>query len=164
MLIGIVADTHDNVEMTIKAVEYLKRKKIDLLVHAGDLTSPHMLDFFTKFQCHFVLGNCDSSCPEMDCRCGELGFEQIKKQCEFIADGKKFLVFHGNDVPAYRDAVKSGKYNYIIKGHTHFFEDYVRNGIHIINPGSLSHGEETTIAILDTEQDKVERVDLFSYY
>lgn len=164
MLIGIIADTHDNVEMTIKAMDFLKNRKVRLLIHAGDLTSPHMLDFFSQFECHFALGNCDEKCSELNCRCSELGLDKIEKQCEFTYDGKLFLVFHGNDVPAYREAIKSQKYDYIIKGHTHFFEDYIRNGAHIINPGSLSHGEENTIAVLDTETDKVERVDLFSSF
>ena len=60
----------------------------------------------------------------------------------------------------YRDAVASGKYNYIIKGHTHHFENYVANDCRIINPGAVYGHDESSIAILDIETGKVEKIDL----
>ncbi|HQK08157.1 MAG TPA: hypothetical protein PLR54_10890, partial [Spirochaetota bacterium] len=57
-----------------------------------------------------------------------------------------------------REAVNSGKYDYIIKGHTHVFENYLSGKTRIINPGALYRGEELTIAILDTATDKVEKI------
>jgi len=69
-------------------------------------------------------------------------------------------VFHGHDVPMYREAVASGKYNYIIKGHTHNFENYISNGCRIINPGAVYGHDESSIAILDVEADKVEKINL----
>ncbi|MBN1498703.1 MAG: YfcE family phosphodiesterase [Spirochaetes bacterium] len=162
MLIGIISDTHDNAEMTVKALEYLSRRKIEFLIHAGDLTSPGMLKYFKNFKCVFALGNCDTEkCSALNTSCRDLGLDEFSEMHEFTAEGKTFIVFHGNNVPAFRDAVSSGRYNYIIKGHTHFYEDYRRNGAHIINPGSLAHGDETTICILDTLTDRAERVDLF---
>lgn len=161
MKLGIIADTHDNSNMIEKAIGYFKKHKIKHLIHAGDLTSPTMLEYFKEFKCVFVLGNSDNKCEKLDCKCRDLGFEEMKKINKFTFEDKKFIVFHGDNVPEFRKAVSSGEYDYIIKGHTHFFEDYVRNGSHVINPGSLSHGDETTIAILDTIDDSVERVDLF---
>ncbi len=162
MLIGILSDTHDNAEMTVKALEFFIKRNIKFIIHAGDLTSPSMLKYFKHFKCMFTLGNCDlERSSELNSQCKNMGLPEFKESHEFEADGKTFKVFHGNNVPAFREAVNSEKFNYIIKGHTHFFEDYRKNKSHIINPGSLAHGDETTIAILDTESDKVERVDLF---
>jgi len=70
------------------------------------------------------------------------------------------MVFHGNNVPLYRQAVASGKFNYIIKGHTHYFENYVSNDVRIINPGAVYRHDESSIVILDVEADKVEKIDL----
>jgi predicted phosphodiesterase len=54
--------------------------------------------------------------------------------------------------------VAMGEYDYIIKGHTHFFEDYTSNNTRIINPGTLYGHDEHTIAILDAAKDKVEKI------
>ena len=71
---------------------------------------------------------------------------------------KKIIIFHGYNVPMFREAVASGEYNYIIKGHTHFFENYTSNNTRIINPGSLYGSDKFSIAILDTETDRVEMI------
>jgi len=67
-------------------------------------------------------------------------------------------VFHGNDVPQFRAAMASGEYDYVIKGHTHMFENYVAGTTRVINPGALYGADVFTIAILDPETGKVERI------
>lgn len=89
-----------------------------------------------------------------------LGLRPVEDTAEFEFCGKKFMVFHGNNVPLYRQAVASGKYNYIIKGHTHYFENYLSNECRIINPGAVYRHDESSIVILDVEADKVEKIDL----
>lgn len=158
MKIGIIADTHNNIELTKKAVEIFKKKGVDLVIHAGDLTSPRMMDLFEKFKCVFVLGNSDIDVELINARSQEMGCGKVSECCELEVKGKKIFVMHGNDVPAFRKAVSSGKYNYIIKGHTHFFENYVSSNTRIINPGTLYGDDECTIAILDMDTDKVEKI------
>ncbi|HOF33021.1 MAG TPA: metallophosphoesterase family protein [Spirochaetota bacterium] len=160
MLIGIIADTHNNVEMIIKAVSYLRSRRINTLIHAGDLSSPQMLDFFRGFDLYIVLGNDDCSNDEMNQKLASLGLEPACCAKEFEFDGKKFILFHGDNVPMFRDAVNSEKYDYIIKGHLHCVENYERKNTRIINPGSLRKGEENTIAILDTSTGDVTHVDM----
>ncbi|MBN2403912.1 MAG: YfcE family phosphodiesterase [Spirochaetes bacterium] len=158
MKIGIISDTHDNIEITRKACSVFKDKKIDILIHAGDFTSPEIIDLFREFKCRFVTGNADNNIEALNKECEKLGFDCIGETCEIDADGKKILVLHGYVVSTFREAVASGKYNYIIKGHTHHFEDYIRNNTRVINPGSLSRSEEFTIAVLDTKSDKLEKI------
>jgi len=158
MKIGIISDTHNNLELARKAIEVFKSKNVDLVVHAGDLTSPKILELFSQFKCKFVLGNGDIDVEAINVKSGELGFGEVGEFCELDADDKKIFVFHGNDVPLFRKIVASGKYHYIIKGHTHFFENYISNSSRIINPGTLYGSEEYTVAILDTSLDKVEKI------
>ncbi len=158
MLIGIVADTHNDIEMTRKAIEIFSARKVEFIFHAGDLTSPKILDLFKGFNCRFVLGNSDIDSDLINMKSETLGFGTVDNCCELELAGKKFLLFHGNDVPKFRDAVSSGRYDYIIKGHTHFFENYVSSTTRIINPGTLYGTEERTIAILDTDSDRVEKI------
>jgi len=161
MQIGIIADTHNDIEATQKALSILQERNIKILIHAGDINSPRMLDYFKDFDSYIVLGNGDLiDSEEIDMKAQSLGMRSVDDRAEFELCGKKFLVFHGHNVPMYRAAVASGKYDYIIKGHTHHYENYVSNECRIINPGAVYGHDESSIAILDIETDKVEKIDL----
>ncbi|MEW6527192.1 MAG: YfcE family phosphodiesterase [Spirochaetota bacterium] len=158
MKIGLISDTHNDIELVQKAIAIFKERNISVIIHAGDLTSSKIISLFKGFDGRFVLGNCDIDVEEINTTASECGFGCVEHSCQFTLDGKNFMVFHGNNVPMFREAVNSGKYDYIIKGHTHIFENYVSGKTRIINPGSLYRGEEHTVAILDTETDKVEKI------
>jgi uncharacterized protein len=158
MKIGIISDTHNDVEMVKKAVEIFKARKVDLVVHAGDFTSAKILELFKGLPCRFVLGNCDLDADSIRSTSEELGFGCVEKSCDFTMDGKRILLFHGNDIPLFRNAASSGKYDYIIKGHTHTFENYLLNKTRIINPGSVFREEERTVSILDLRTDRVTKI------
>lgn len=160
MLIGIIADTHNNVEMIIKTVAYFRTRRINTIIHAGDLSSPQMLDFFSGFDLHIVLGNDDCDNSEMREKTDKMGIDRICCSKELELGGKKFIIFHGDNVPMFRDAVDSLKYDYIIKGHLHCPENYERKSARIVNPGSLRKGEENTIAVLDTDTGDITHYDM----
>ncbi len=158
MKIGILSDTHNNIELTRKAVALFKERGVEMIIHAGDLTSPRMLELFKDIPSRIVLGNGDIDVEDINSEAQRLGFGEIEYCSSFDVDGKKFIVFHGNNVPLFREAVASGTYDYIIKGHTHFFENYISNNTRIINPGSLYGADEFSIALLDTDSDTVEYI------
>ena len=156
-----MADTHNDIEALQKAIGIFHDRNIQVLIHAGDITSPRMLEYLKNFDCYIVLGNGDLiDSEEIDMKAQSLGMRSVDVKNEFEFSGKKFLVFHGHNVPMYREAVASGKYDYIIKGHTHHFENYVSNECRIINPGAVYGHDESSIAILDVESGKVEKIDL----
>lgn len=158
MKIGIISDTHNEVEMVKKAISVFESRKVELIVHAGDLTSPKMLELFKGLNVRFVLGNCDLDAEAINSKSEELGFGCVENCCELEIGGKKILLFHGNDIPLFRRAVSSEKYDYIIKGHTHTYENYVSHKTRIINPGSIYREDERTISVLDTVTDRVEKI------
>ena len=158
MLIGILSDTHNNVRRTLKALDVFKERGVEMILHVGDITSVDMLPLFSGFNAKFVLGNEDKEQEELNNESLRLGFGSIERQLVFEIDGVKLIMFHGSDVPFFRECVASGEYNYIIKGHTHFFENYISNKSRIINPGSLHRAYEFTVAILNTETDNVEMI------
>jgi len=161
MLLGIISDTHNDIESTEKALSILKERGVTTLVHAGDITSPRMLEYMSGFDCYVVLGNGDQIDKDViNWKASVLGMRPVDDKIEFEYCGKKFIVFHGNNVPLYRETVASGKYNYIIKGHTHYFENYVANVSRIINPGAVYRHDDASFVILDVENDKVEKIDL----
>ncbi len=161
MLLGIISDTHNDIEATKKAIDLFKERGITVIAHAGDITSPKMLEYLKGFTCYVVLGNGDLiDAEDISTKASALGFNPVDVMLEFSLGGKNFVIFHGNDVPMYRSALASGKYDYIIKGHTHYFENYVSNGCRIINPGAVYGHDESSVVILDIEADRVEKISL----
>ncbi len=146
--------------MVKKAVEIFRERKVDLVVHAGDLTSAKLIELFDGLPAKFVLGNCDLDGDTINYKAQECGYGCVDSFCDFTAGNKRIMLFHGNDIPMFRKAVASGEYDYIIKGHTHTFENYMSNGTRIINPGSVYREDERTVSILDTETDRVEKIKL----
>jgi len=159
MLLGILSDTHNDIESLEIALSIFRERGIKTLAHAGDITSPRMLEYLVEFDCYIVLGNGDIIDTDViNWKASVLGLRPVEDKIEFDFGGKKFLLFHGNNVPMYRQAVSSGKYDYIIKGHTHHFENYITNQTRVINPGAVYRHDEASIAILDVATDKVEKI------
>lgn len=160
MLLGIISDTHNQRDMTLRALEIFSRRRVDMILHAGDIQSPDMLRLFCDFPSRFVLGNEDRDVEEINEESRRLGFGPVADHLILSLNGKRLIMFHGIDVPFFRNTVASGEYDFIIKGHTHFFENYVSNRSRIINPGALCAAYEYTVAVLDTEADMVEMVEI----
>ncbi len=159
MIVGIMADTHDNIPMTRNALGVLSENAVDVVLHAGDLTSPHMLEYLVGFHCYIVLGNGDIVHEEAIRDRGRvLGFNAIEYKIEVELGGRMFALFHGDNVPMFREAVASGRFDYIVKGHTHFYENYESNGARVLNPGAVCLDDEASVIILDTESGKIEQV------
>lgn len=158
MKIGILSDTHNNLEITRRAIDIFKSHVVDIIIHSGDLSSPKMLSLFEGLNCKFVLGNMDLDVELLNAEAERLGFGPVEHTCEINISGKRILVLHGNDVPEFRRAVASGNYDYIIKGHTHCFENYISNRARIINPGSLYGGSDHSVVILNTDNDSIEKI------
>ncbi len=163
MIVGILADTHDDRAMTVKAVDVLRSREVDVVLHAGDLTSPEMLEYLGGFHCYVVLGNGDvgDGNEEAIRKKGiALGFNPIEYKIEVELGGKMFALFHGDNVPMFREAVACGRFDYIVKGHTHFYENYISNGARIINPGAVSVHDEASVVTVETESGNIEKIEL----
>lgn len=147
MLLGIMADTHDNLPMTKKAVELFNDRKVDYMIHAGDFTSPFTLKLFSGLKCGYagVFGNNDGDKLLLQ----ERSEGSIKNQPLMLTlDNKKIVVVHEHHtVNALAD---SGHFDVVVYGHTH--EPLVkRNASLLINPGEVCgwlYGKPTA-AILD---------------
>ncbi len=144
-----MSDTHNNVEPTRKALDLFRSHGIVTILHAGDLEDPIMLEYFQDFNLYLARGNTDYLHAEINRKLSEMGKKPMRIFHEMELDGKNFLLTHGDDAIFFRQAVASGAYHYIIKGHTHFTEDYVRNNIRVLNPGALFRADEFTVGILD---------------
>ena len=60
MQIAILSDTHSRYATVEKALELLQDRKINVLLHCGDIEDSETVWLFQGFTAHFVFGNCDT--------------------------------------------------------------------------------------------------------
>ena len=166
MLIGIISDTHENMDVIKKAVEIFNSKNVNFVIHAGDIISPITFTYFSKLNCkmYLVFGNNDGEKKMLKEKYSQIGLIQ-KPPLEFeIKDEDrtiKFIVFHAPPQNL-EELASSNKYDYIIYGHTHKRDFRKIGNTTIINPGEAGGWlfNNKSIVLLDTKENKVEFVDI----
>lgn len=158
MKLGIISDTHDNIEPTRKAIEFFEDQGVDKVIHCGDMVAPFTAELFDRdsFDVYAVRGNNDGEwnlariVREFGTWLGEVGSLELS--------GKRIGVYHGTEEPLADSMVRSGKYDYVLRGHTHRKKvDQVNQTVEI-NPGGIKLPEQDErfhIAILDLKKDEL---------
>ncbi|MEW6040675.1 MAG: metallophosphoesterase [Elusimicrobiota bacterium] len=161
MKIGIMADSHENMDMIEKAVEVFNKAGVETVLHAGDIISPITFKEFKKLNCHLicVYGNNDGEKEFLKEKFkGKGEFHRVSYEGEF--SGLKVLMMHE---PRQIEALAaSQRYDVIIYGHTHREDLRTQGKTLIVNPGECGGWLEgkNTVIILELPSKKVEVVDL----
>ncbi|MBN1594166.1 MAG: metallophosphoesterase [Candidatus Coatesbacteria bacterium] len=160
MKVGIIADTHDYLPNIDKAVSLFNERKVEHIIHAGDIVSPFTANIFRKLRAPMkaVFGNND----------GDKLF--LAKSFEGIAEfheryltlelqGKRILVFHQPDF--IESVSRSRDYDVVIHGHTHKMRVDNREAL-LINPGECCGylTNRASVVILDLNTMNVEVLEL----
>lgn len=148
--IGIISDSHDNMNAIKKAVEFFNENDVELVIHAGDIVSPFTADVFKNLRCDMILiyGNNDGDKLYLKERFKNIG-NFYGDPCIMELYGKKFAITHHPEIV---DAL-SMKYDIVVYGHTHE-KDFREGNKLIINPGECCGyltGMES-VAILNPEK------------
>jgi putative phosphoesterase len=162
MQVGIVSDTHDDLDVVQAAVDRFAGT-VDAVVHCGDFVAPFSAQpFDDDFDFYAVRGNND----------GEWGLQGLIENFgvylgefgELAFGGSTLAVYHGTSEGIVTALLESGRYDYVLRGHTHERVHEQRGETVHINPGGVpttpGGGEPPTAAILDTEAGTVEFHDL----
>lgn len=175
MKIGIISDTHDQTDKCEKAIEILE-KETRIVIHCGDFEKPEILKMFQnrKFCFKYVKGNHDNS----RIRNQTDGTGPLGEVLKFTIEKRNFGAYHNTYDPGQQhtvvyESISSGKYDYFLYGHLHFFNarfpDQELKTVGI-NPGGMMPVEikETSdqmdlssFAILDLEKREVQ---VLTYY
>jgi putative phosphoesterase len=163
MKIGLISDSHGNVGRLTTAVAVLKARGAQMLVHCGDIGGTDAMAALgaSGLPTYAVAGNTDRDLEL-------LSSEAVTCGVRFAADmlviplenGGSLVCLHGNDVPLLTKLLVEGKHTYICHGHTHLARDTRVGKTRLINPGALHNARPLTVAILDTETDEVEHIEL----
>ena len=159
MKLGIISDTHDNVPMIIKAVDFFNNADVDLVLHAGDYVSPFSLNPFLSLECDFlgVWGNNDGDKIALQ----KMAQGKIENS-PFIEtyDQKKILL--GHYFETLEALVSSQEFYLIVYGHTHKAKIRHEGKTLVVNPGECGGWLEgkSTVAVVDLENQDAEIIEL----
>ncbi|MFC7021226.1 MULTISPECIES: metallophosphoesterase [Haloarcula] len=153
MNIGIVSDTHDNLDRVEAAVETFQREGCETVVHCGDFVAPFSVTPFDgDWTFYAVRGNndgewaVDATVESFGTYLGEMG--------ELSLDGTEVAVYHGTSGAIVDALVECGTYDYVVHGHTHEAGTEEYEGTVRVNPGGIAippAPDPFSVATLDTE-------------
>lgn len=159
MLIGIIADTHDNLPAIHKAVAILNERRVEHVIHAGDFCSPFTFRALKHLQCDFtgIYGNNDGERVLLQ----KLSQGRIFTQ-PYVLElvGKKIVIMHEQHVV--EALADSNHFDLIVYGHTHTPDIRKQGNTLIVNPGELSgwlYGR-STMAIADLSLQSAELIEI----
>lgn len=157
MKIGVVSDTHDNLDSVRKAISIFEDEEVQKVVHCGDVISPFTAELFDReFDFHAVRGNNDG---EWDLK------EKVKEFGDFYNNVAE-LEFGGRNIAAYHgteeqivEALARMDYDYVLRGHTHKRKKERHGETLEINPGGIElpdQDEGFSVAIIDLNKGDVD--------
>jgi putative phosphoesterase len=165
MLIGVMSDTHDDIAQTKKAVATFNQKKVEHVLHAGDIISPFMIDSLKELAAPLtgVFGNNDGDRALLERKSGLLPSIKISGTFARIdLGGMSIGLVHGNDRDLLETLKTSASLDMLVYGHTHRPEIRRAGTLLIVNPGEV-YGHLTgrsTVALVDTGKRSAEIVDI----
>jgi len=156
MLVGVLADTHDNMPMIRKAVAFFAQQEVERILHAGDFVAPFALKALLEAGIPLigVFGNND----------GEK--EGLSKLCPAICEPPRRFELARRTIVLTHDAARLSEdvaegADVIISAHTHAPE--ITDGRPLrLNPGETGGWLEgrCTVALLDLARLEAHLVDL----
>jgi uncharacterized protein len=163
MKIGLISDTHDNIQNIRKAVRKFNDKHVDAVIHAGDFVNPIAVESLAGVKLVGVLGNNDTDIAGLESTFNRIHGELKGEIFETVYDGIKFAVYHGTNVVKKEQLIKSGRCDVFIYGHTHRKDNRYIGTTRVINPGMAKgwfSGLFATIAVFDTSSRNLEFINL----
>jgi putative phosphoesterase len=165
MIIGIMADTHDNLPLVEKAVQRLNEENVGLVLHAGDYIAGFVIPKFKELHAKLigVFGNNDGDHELLNERFSENPNIEMRGNFTVIAlEGLKIALLHGSDRELLKALIESQSFDVLVHGHSHLAEAYKKGKTLVINPGEVCGylTGKPTITLFDTAKKETRQVEL----
>jgi len=161
--VGILSDTHNDGEITERALQEFRRLGVRTLFHCGDLTTAEMVPHFEGFTVRFVRGNVDRHLAKVlkAAMANQPGAYWLGKGKTLDLHGKRIAITHGDRADLFETLLFSEP-DYLFTGHTHRRRDERVGPTRIINPGALGGVEYETrsVAVLDLATGQLQIIEL----
>lgn len=143
--IGILSDTHDDVQNTKKAIEIFNSLEVNHVFHAGDYIYPGIIALFgelnknTKF--YGVRGNNDGELTGLINQFNKLENAYFLNEFgRILIDGREVGIYHGTNIQLSDSLIESQLFDLLILGHTHKKRIEKKGKTLVMNPGPLNIG------------------------
>ncbi|WP_406657679.1 metallophosphoesterase [Methanolobus sp. ZRKC2] len=154
-MIGIMSDSHDNLEAIKDAVKFFNEKKVTTVLHAGDIISPFTSRAFKELDArlYFVFGNNDGDRNLLRKKFNNIGAECCEDFADLNIEGKHIALLHGIYESQVNAIAESGHFDIVVRGHTHVAGSKEINKTLIVNPGETAGvlTGKKTVALLGPE-------------
>ena len=165
MKIGVLSDTHDNLDNVLTVLEILRQRGIETVIHCGDLTDFTMISHFSGFRLIYLIGNMDVATGTIRKRVEQMredNFAGLVYQGKL--DGRMVAATHSHLEGKVMELVREKRFDWIFHGHSHEKRDETVRGTRIVNPGALgglARGPRS-FCIVDLTAGEVEFIELKS--
>ncbi len=163
MKVGIVSDTHGRADRLGKAMARLRDQGAEVIVHCGDVGNSQCIAVLGKagLPAYAVAGNMDCFVEDLETQAQENGVHFHPETILVPLEGQRHLaVTHGDSRQRLYELIVGGRYAYVCHGHTHVPHNKRVGGTRVINPGALCCTGSLGVALLDTDADTVEHIDV----
>ena len=149
MLLGVVSDTHGDIERTRAAVRMLESLEVEMVLHCGDIGSPEIVGLFRRWPTHFVFGNCDHDRGPLrgSNRGGGQTCHQLFGSLEF--ESLQIAFMHGDDSRRCASSAASNRWRLLCYGHTHVARQEWQGKTLVLNPGAVHRANPHSIAMVE---------------
>jgi len=160
MIVGILSDTHDKLPAMKAGLRVLSAAGATFICHCGDIGREPLIDLLAGLPSAFVWGNTDWDRYGLEEYAVQLGIKCLGHGGRIELGGKSVYITHGDEPAQVRRVLEEQKDDYLLLGHTHVWNDQRHDRVRVINPGALYRAARKTVAVLDTERDAVQFLDV----
>ena len=156
MLIGILADSHNQIERLDAALEMLDSLGARVIFHCGDVGSIEAFEALTAYECYVVLGNTDRLASPVRKKLAETSVTLLEPGDPVEINGKQIALAHGHLRSKMEKYIASQELDYLLHGHSHKTRDERFGRTRVICPGALERATLKTVATLDVRRDRLQ--------
>jgi putative phosphoesterase len=160
-MIGVISDSHDNLDAVRTAVALFKNAGCRLVLHAGDFVAPFAARELANLGCPVkaVFGNCDGEKQGLHAAIQPFG-EIQEAPLLFHWEGFRFLLTHVDF--SLKSYLRSHDLDYLVFGHSHKPDVHTLGKTLFLNPGECGGwvSGKKTVAFLNPETHSAEIVPL----
>ena len=161
MKIGVVSDTHNNLKNIETIINLFNDERVPVVIHTGDISNANTLERFSKLNSKLigVYGNNDRN---------ESGLKEVAQKNKFqFQEPPRRLSLLDREIVIFHEPDKIDQFlsenqliDVVLYGHTHRYENNVKNGVLFFNPGESAGMQKgsNAIGILDLKNMEAKRI------
>ena len=137
MRIGVVSDTHNNLENCRQIVNLFNKANVEAVVHTGDITQSKTLEVFSALEMPMVgvFGNNDVEIESLSEAIAQHGFDFVEPPLTLNWFSRRLVVVHD---PLQLQDLEVSEYDVVLHGHTHRQTIECREERLTFNPGECA--------------------------